>query len=244
MKFEILVKKISAFVAGVVVYLLIAGIYLSSKGFEMDENGNISLVSAAAAQDNKPVTQTLDSKTNVIFPQKPYLGKEDAPITLYEYSSLGCYHCADFHLNTLPKLQKEFIDTGKVKLVFADFPIDRKSMQAALMAHCMPTEKKYFDFLTLLFKKQREWGLSHNSEKLFKQYALLNGITAEQADACLNDDNEAKEILNIRQQAMDELKLRGTPSFVISAGGKREVLQGAPSYEAFKELLQEKLAAQ
>ena len=103
--FEQVIKKISAFVASVVVFGLAAGLYLGAKGFELDENGNFVLVRPANAADEKGISK--DIPQNFGFPQDHSLGSEKAPVTLYEYSSFGCFHCADFHLEVLPEIVKK-----------------------------------------------------------------------------------------------------------------------------------------
>lgn len=108
----------------------------------MSPDGHPVLVKEARAAANPKeadgLAQKIAANVNVILPKGHPVGSKDAPISIYEYSSFGCYHCSDFHLETLPKLQKDFIDSGKVKLVFVDFPLDSKSMMAAMIADCMP----------------------------------------------------------------------------------------------------------
>ena len=82
--------------------------------------------------------------------QKYALGSASAPLTLYEYSSLGCPHCSDFHNDILPKLKEEYIDKGQLRVIFVNFPLDKKSMKAALLSNCL-TYENYFGFLNRLF---------------------------------------------------------------------------------------------
>ena len=126
------------------------------KGFVLNEKGEIVLVKAAHAQDEAPAPAPV-IPANYAMPEGMTMGKADAPIALYEFSSFGCFHCADFHLNVLPAIKEKYIDKGLVKLVFVPFPIDRASMDGALLAACVPADK-YFAFVDVLFKKQREWG--------------------------------------------------------------------------------------
>ncbi len=234
--FEKFIKIISRTLATVIMFLLADSFYLSQKGFVWSDGNIVLLKSAQAAEaDQKP----LDTAN---FNMKPHhvLGKSDAPVTIYEFSSLGCTHCADFHLDTLPKLQEEFIDIGKVKLIFADFPIDKRSMQAAMLARCMP-ENKYFDFLAILFKKQMSWGLSFKAEKLLSGYAEVEGITPEEAKVCMDNKDVANDIIYVRQQAMEKLGIRATPSFLIRSADGDEIISGAPDYNDLKEIINKKL---
>ncbi len=240
MKFERVIRGLSQLAAAVVIFFMAGGMYLSSKGFVLNEDGEIVLVRAAQAQDNFTPPEIPD---NYAFPQKHSIGEANAPVTLYEYSSFGCSHCADFHLSTLPQLKEEFVDKGLLRLVFVPFPIDKTSMDAALLAECVD-EDKYFAFIEVLFKKQRGWGMARNPIKVLKQYAALSGLPKEKADACLKNDDNAREILSDRQNGLTQLGIQGTPSFVLSAGGRSEMVPGGQSFDAFKALIESKLPAE
>ena len=237
--FERTVKLISRILATVIMFVLADSFYLSQKGFVWD-NGEIILVKDAQAAAVDSPAKPLDTAN---FRMEPlhFLGKADAPITIYEFSSLGCTHCADFHLGILPKLRDDYINEGKVKLIFADFPIDKRSMQAALLARCMP-EDKYFDFLATVFKKQLSWGLSFKAEKLLSGYAELEGLSAEDINRCLNDKVAASDIVDIRRLAMEKLGIQATPSFLIRSRQGDEVISGIPDYKELKEKLDSILA--
>lgn len=233
--FEKVIKIISRTFAAIVVFLLVDGFYLSQKGFVI-ENGKIFLANEAQAAD-KQQTEVKSVDTTAFQMELPFvLGDKNAPITIYEFSSLGCTHCADFHLDTLPKIKKDFIETGKVKVVFADFPIDSKSMKAAMLARCMPKDK-YFDFLSVLFKKQLNWGLSFKTEKILASYAEVEGMPVEDANACMNNNAIASEIMYVRQQAMEKLGVMATPTFLVRSAKGEELIAGAPSYEALSNLI-------
>ncbi len=239
MKLEKIIKNVSSFVAAVVIFVMAGGMYLSSKGFEMTEDGKIVLMNQAYAQD-ETMKELPVIPDNYVFPSEHSEGFADAPVVLYEYSSFGCSHCADFHLSTLPKLRDKYVKEGKLRLVFVPFPIDRDSMNAALLGECMP-EDKYAAFADLMYKKQREWGLSRNPEKILKQYAALSGLSSEKAEACLHDDNVAREILLNRQNGITQLGIQGTPSFVISHNGKNELIGGAQTFENMSRIIDDKL---
>ncbi len=239
MKFERIIRNLSGLIASVVIFFMVGSLYLSSKGFEMTEDGDIVLVRSAVAQEN--LADLPDIPDNFVLPDEHSIGDKNAPVTLYEYSSFGCSHCADFHLHTLPKLKEKFVDQGKLRVVFVPFPIDKESMNAALLAECVDTDK-YFPFVEVLFKKQREWGLSRNPDKVLMQYAALSGLPQEKALHCLKNDDNAREILSNRQNGISQLGIQGTPSFVISSQGKSEMLPGIHSYENFAALIESRLA--
>ena len=242
MTFENILKKISAIAAAFIIYFLCAGFYLSLKGFVMQPNGEIVLVKEVqAASDISTLANPIDKTIALTLPTGPVLGSDNAPVTVYEFSSLNCGHCADFHLSILPLLKQEFIDSGNVKFIFTNFPLDRKAMKAAMLTECVPASR-YGEFISTLFKKQREWMLSRNTEEVLLRYAMLNGLTETQARDCINNDNLAKDIIEVRQQGLDRLKIKGTPAFLVVKGNEREILYGAPDYRTFKAYLQSKIA--
>lgn len=240
MKFENIIKNVSAIVAALIVFFMSATMYFSAKGFEMTPDGEIVLMNQAQAESAVPAATPV-IPNNYVMPKGHSIGSQKAPVVLYEYSSMGCFHCADFHLKTLPELEKKYVNDGKLRVVFVSFPIDKPSMNATLLAECVPADK-YFDFIKLLFKKQREWGMSRNPDKLLLQYAALNGVSAEKAQACLKNDAVATDILEYRQDAVTQLGIRGTPSFVISHNGKSRLIDGAPTMENLQTIIDEKLA--
>lgn len=235
MKFEDTIKRLSAFIAGMFMFMIAAGFYLNMKGFGFDADGRLVLIKTAGAAE---LPRTMP--TNIVIPGGRSLGSQKAPVVIYEYSSLGCTHCADFHLDTLPKIKTQYIDKDKVRVVFSSFPLDQKSLKAAMLASCMPADK-YFDFINLLFKKQREWSLSFNTEKTLAKYAVAKGLSEEKAYACMNDENLAQELVSRRQRAIQAIKIQGTPTFVIADRNSREVIYGAPTFEEIKTLIDKKL---
>lgn len=245
MTFEGTIEKISAFVATVVIFLISFGTYMTFKGYVMDETGNFVLVKTASASSNIEEIKAFDDNGNAInyspdVPEEYIFGNLDAPVTIYEYSSFGCGYCADFHLRTLPKLQKDYIAESKLKVVFVDFPLDKTSLKASLLSFCIPTEN-YEDFVNLMFKNQRSL-MSFNGDKQLREYATLHGLNNKEINDCLKDENIQNRISANRQRAIELLHIKGTPSFVIEKGNKREVLHGAPSYETLKNIINEYLA--
>lgn len=241
MKFEEIIKTISKWVASIVVFFIAGGLYLSAKGFVMGPDGTPVLVKQAQAsmfEKEDPAPKKISK--DIVLPDNRFLGKKNAPVTIYEYSSFGCFHCAEFHLKTLPQIKQEYIDTGLVKIVFEPFPLDKKSMQAAMISECI-ADDKYYQFVELMFRKQREWGLSTKAEQIMSQYAVLSGLSADKVKGCLTDDNMAKTIISDQKYAVEKLGIQGTPSFVITKGDDREIIFGAPSLEKLQGILDEKL---
>jgi len=239
MKIEKIVNKISNYAAMLLLYTVCAGTYMTAKGFVF-ENGKVSLVSEAKAATSE-FASPLKKRMVINFSNPHFVGEADAPITIYEYSSFGCTHCADFHLNTLKKLDEEYIKTGKVKVALVYFPIDKKSMQAAMIASCIPNDE-YHNFVDIVFKKQREWMLSPKATEILSEYASRYGISKATALECTKNDIIASEILGNRQQGASDLNITGTPTFMVDDGKVQEVITGEPSYSDLKKYLDEKLS--
>lgn len=142
------------------------------------------------------------------------LGRDDAPVTIIEYASLSCPHCAKFHEETLPALREKYIDTGKVRLVFREFPLERTAFLASIIARCAG-EKRYFAFIDAFFKKQRAWYSADDPFEALLQIARLGGLSAKDVKACVEDEALGDGILQTRLDAEQEHGISSTPSFVI-----------------------------
>jgi protein-disulfide isomerase len=159
------------------------------------------------------------------------LGKEGAPITIIEYASMGCPHCAHFALETFPKLKEKYIDTGKVRYTFREFPLDSLAAAASMLMRCTDKEK-FFPLMELLFKTQEPWYVRQPIEPLFN-VVKQTGYSREAFNACLDTKNNANSqkilaaIESTRNDAADKLGVNSTPTFFIN--GKR--VPGALSLE-------------
>jgi protein-disulfide isomerase len=156
--------------------------------------------------------------------QDMVLGKADAPITIVEYASLTCPHCASFHAEVLPALKTEYIDTGKAKLIFRDFPLDQLAFAGAVLARCGGPEK-YYTFLNVLFAQQRQWAGSSDPKAALVQIGRLGGVSADQFEKCLQDKAMGDYILNSRLEGNQKHGVNSTPTLIIN--GKAE--SGVPS---------------
>lgn len=168
------------------------------------------------------------------------LGNKTAPITIFEYASLTCPHCAAFASDTLPKLQKDWIDTGKAKLVYRDFPLDQSAVIAATIARCFPAER-YFPFIETLFQTQREWaqGSEAATKTALARIAKLGGMSQAQFDACAADQKNSDAVLNSRLVAQNQYGIDSTPTFFVN--GTKVV--GDVSYDEFVKYLEAKSGA-
>lgn len=186
-----------------------------------------ALVASAALAEPLPTEAALADRV---------LGNADAKVTIIEYASLTCPHCANFHKDTLPQVEKDWIDTGKAQLIYRDFPTSPTgpSFAASMIARCAP-EARYFTFLGAFFRSQATWAISADPVGALTQIAQLGGMSREDVDACLKN---ADLLDGIRERALDgqtEYKIESTPSFVING----KVVGGEMRYEDFAKLLEE-----
>lgn len=166
------------------------------------------------------------------------LGDADAPITIIEYSSLSCPHCAAFHNKVLPALKAAYIDTGKVKLIARPFPLNGPALAGSKIIECVDGERHH-KFVEVLFKLQEKWAFASDFNDRLKQIAQVGGMDEAEADACLNNQETEKAILESRQRAGEELIVQSTPTFFING----EKLVGAGTIEIFSEVIDRKLEA-
>ncbi len=161
------------------------------------------------------------------------LGSPEAPITIIEYASLTCPHCASFHADILPGIKKNWIESGKARLVYRDFPLDGLALRAAALAGC--TEgARYFSFIDMLYRGQRQWSRASDPVAALAQIARLAGIDQVTFDACISDKEELDRILQGQIKAKEAFDIQSTPSFIING----EKVEGARSGQQFQKLLE------
>ena len=160
------------------------------------------------------------------------LGNPGAPITIVEFASLTCPHCADFDANTLPKLKAEWIDTGKARLVFKDFPLDQAAVRAAMLARCAPPEQ-FYPFIDALFHSQTTWATGGKVEAALSKLAKLSGMSDDQFAACMNDEAVQKRVLDSRLNAEQQYNVESTPTFFVNG----VEIVGAQPYAEFQRVL-------
>ncbi|MGE3770044.1 MAG: thioredoxin domain-containing protein [Bdellovibrionales bacterium] len=156
------------------------------------------------------------------------IGKADAPVTILEFASLTCHHCATFHLKTLPELEKQAIETGKAKIIFRDFPLDGMALKASALARCLP-EDQYFPFIKVLFAQQEKWAHDPEPTKALARYAALAGLSPDKAEACMNDTKILDALAQGRLQAAEKYKIQATPTLVLNDGA--DTVQGGAKVE-------------
>lgn len=195
---------------------------------------------SAKMTDPAAATPTIDADLLKPKPNDIILGDMNALVTIVEYSSLSCPHCAHFHETVLPQLQKEFITTGKVKLVLRHFPLNEPALKAAELVECaggVGTQRS--EFAKTLFAMQPQWAMGDDFLKQLKQIALLGGVDSAAFESCMADKDLETRIVLTRQEATEKLGVNATPSFFIN-GTKFE---GEVSIEGFRKAINDASAA-
>ncbi|PSO16336.1 DsbA family protein [Bradyrhizobium sp. MOS003] len=158
------------------------------------------------------------------------LGPNDAAVTITEYASMTCPHCAAFNEQVFPKIKKEYIDTGKVRYIFREFPLDIKAAAGSMLSRCIANGDgpKYFAVTDMLFRQQNDWVVKNTTETLTR-IGKQAGLTQQQVEACLKDQALLDKIAADQKYASDVLKVDSTPTFFING----EKIKGETSFEEF-----------
>jgi protein-disulfide isomerase len=156
------------------------------------------------------------------------LGDEKAPVTIIEYASMTCPHCANFHETTFPELKKKYIDTGKVRFIFREFPLDQLAAAAFMLARCGGKER-YFPMVETLFQQQRTWAVQRPLQPLMA-ISKQAGLSEAGFNECLKNQQVLDGIEDVRKRAAEKLNVQSTPTFFVN--GKQ--LRGAATLAEFE----------
>lgn len=183
----------------------------------------LRLISEASAQTAADVAKP------VSLPDMA-LGPKDAAVTVVEFASMTCGHCANFNETVFPKIKTEFIDTGKIRYVFREFPLDIKAAAGSMLSRCIAKDDagKYFAVVDMLFKQQNEWVMKNTAETLTR-IGKQAGLSQQQVEECLKDQALLDKIAADQKFANEVLKVNSTPTFFING----EMLRGEQTFEEF-----------
>ena len=158
------------------------------------------------------------------------LGPANASVTITEYASMTCPHCAAFNENVFPKIKSEYIDTGKVRYVFREFPLDIKAAAGSMLARCIAKEDagKYFAVIDMLFKQQNDW-VTKNTTETLTRIGKQAGLSQQAVEDCLKDQALLDKIAADQKFANEVLKVNSTPTFFING----EMIKGETSFAEF-----------
>jgi protein-disulfide isomerase len=162
------------------------------------------------------------------------LGNAQAAVTITEFASMTCPHCAAFNEQVFPKIKAAYIDTGKVRYVFREFPLDIKAAAGSMLARCIANgdAPKFFAVNDLLFRSQADWAMKNTAETLTR-IGKQAGMGQQQVEDCLKDQSLLDKITADRQYAADVLKVDSTPTFFVNG----EKIKGETSFEEFAKLI-------
>ena len=179
----------------------------------------------------KSHSDTLKTQNDLVV-----LGKNEAPIKIKIFSSLTCPHCANFHINVVPKIKKEYVDPGKVQLIFIDFPLDQAAFNASKLLHCLD-QKKQITFLDKIYENQSQWNSGQNLSEInnnLKEIVKVLGINSKEFDKCLNNDIIVDQIINGRIDAIQKYSINSTPTIIIN----EKKLEGSANFKNIKKKIE------
>src|SRR3954454_479837 len=162
------------------------------------------------------------------------LGPANSPVTITEFASMTCPHCAAFNESVFPKIKSEYIDTGKIRYVFREFPLDIKAAAGSMLARCIAKDDagKYFAVVDMLFRQQNDWVMKNTTETLMR-IGKQAGMTQQAVEACLKDQALLDKIAADQKFANEVLKVNSTPTFFING----EMVKGAARFEDLDKLI-------
>jgi protein-disulfide isomerase len=160
------------------------------------------------------------------------LGKSDAPVTIIEYASMTCGHCAAFHNSVYPTLKSKYIDTGKVRFIMREFPLDPLAAAGFMLARCAG-EDKYYPMIDALFRSQKTWVTAQDPVAALLTISKQAGFTEESFQQCLTNQSVLDGVEWVRQRASEKFGVNSTPTFFING----KIQRGAPSVEELEKIL-------
>ena len=182
------------------------------------------------------ISNKLESKEILNITESDFvIGNENAPITIIEYASLSCSHCADFHINTLPEIVNEYVDSGKIKFVFRDFPFNYPALLASMVLKCVPQDFRY-EYTEVLYKLQKTWVNRENAKTKEELYKIMQsgGMSKEDFENCIYNTDLENQILQGVIEAQEEFNIKNTPSFIIN--GKLRI-EGNKPIKDFRQII-------
>jgi len=225
----------------------VVGGYLINQGASADELNTI-LDALLQKEETGSLPDTVITVTPSPTPDTDFesesvttIGSPDAPITIVEFSDYQCPYCLRNYQQTFPQLKKDYIDTGKVRYVFKDFPLSfhEKAIPAALAAECAGEQGKYWEMHDKLFGEHDAWVSAEQPEEVFKEFAKDLGLDTDQFNECLDSQKYLDEIKADMQEGVNA-GVKGTPAFFING----QFLSGAQPYQVFKQMIDQMLAGQ
>lgn len=169
------------------------------------------------------------------------LGKPDAPVIILEYASLSCPHCAHFSNAVLPEIEEKYINTGKVRYILRQYPLNEPALKGAMLLDCVGEQSadRYYTFARVLFDAQSKWAFDGNFMEGLETIANVGGVSPQQFQGCLADTKREMKILEAKKVATEEINVPHTPYFFIDG----EIYGDGPTFDAMSKFIDAKLAA-
>lgn len=203
------------------------------------------VVSAAVNAEAALNETRKNSKILEILPTDFVLGDQNAPVLMIEYASLSCPHCATFVRESFEKLKNEYIDSGKIRFIYRDFPLNQQALTAAMFAICQAQHsnknelpEKYYATLKILMRTQDSWAFDEKYSERLESIAKLDGMSSELFQSCIKNKTLQEKILSSRIEVAKSLQLKSTPSFFVNG----EISEGYVDYQTIKKLIEKKLS--
>lgn len=219
---------------GAAVLIAGGGLYAWQSGLIHRDTTPLSTAAGTQAQATKVDLTTLGEAVPL---GDRVLGSADAKVTIIEYASATCPHCGHFHETTFPTLKSEYIDTGKVRFIFREFPFDDLALAAFMIARCAP-EDRYYPMIDVLYAQQKDWVQSKDPRGALFKIAQMAGFTQQSFDDCLKNEKIAQGILDGKTKAESTYGIESTPTFFING----KALLGAQPIEEFRKMIDAALA--
>ena len=182
------------------------------------------------------IALSLLSYGNTTNEQNIVLGKDSAPIKIKIFSSLTCPHCANFHINVIPKIKKNYVESGIVQLIFIDFPLDKAAFNASKLLHCLD-QKKQITYLDTIYENQGKWTIGSDMDEInsnLKKIVEILGIDLKKFNRCVNDKVIADKILNGRIEGQEKYSINSTPTIIIN----EQKLEGSINFKNIKKKIE------
>ena len=195
--FKYMVKLINKFISTIYVFLL------------------LMTLTATVSAESKIKSELADLFNIESVLADRVLGNNQAAITIIEYASMTCPHCAAFHSGPFQVLKKEYIENGKVRFIYRDYPLDRLALAAAMMARCAPKER-YYPIVDIIFRTQENWARQADPAAALAQIGLLSGISKRTYTACIGNKEIYTGIMKIRKDGGAKFNIQSTPTIIIN----------------------------
>jgi protein-disulfide isomerase len=210
-------NKTGLIIAGAVLAaVVVAGLFLFRDGGAPDPNTPKADPEMAALMEAGPLEDIS-------------LGNADAPFVIVEYASMTCPHCAAFYNEVFPQVKEKYIDTGKARFIFREFPLDALAARASMLARCAG-EDRFYPMLDGLFETQETWAVPEEGKEKLALIAKQAGFSQETYDKCVNDTELFQKIVAARKKAHEEFGIDATPTFFVN--GKRLKGVGIDAFDA------------